>query len=232
MGAAAAKLDEEGFLSNQLSYDRRVISDQLVDPNEVTILCLKQRLFTWGGDEFMVRTESGIGVLSVSGSPFSLRSWTVLSDANGRALAVCSRKVFALSQTFYIYGFTPRIDGQQPSTERHEGLDLFYWAMVAKPIFECTMRPALHVYMADRNNNFDDISYLMKQTSFCSPKLEITKDGKGCCFVDRAIFQFDGSSCYKLKVAPGVDTAFMVCLVLVKDEMVEASGKECSTAIG
>mmetsp|Transcript_50371 Transcript_50371/g.129726 ORF Transcript_50371/g.129726 Transcript_50371/m.129726 type:complete len:232 (-) Transcript_50371:146-841(-) len=209
--------------------DPNPLSDRLVDIQNITTLCVRQKASTWNAEDFMVRTEEGTGVLSVNTAPFSIRSWTVLSDANGKPLAVCTRKVLTLAQCFYIYGFAPRVDGQQPSGEQHNGVDLYSWAVVEKPLFECTMRPALHVYMASRSSYFQESTYVIKQQNFCSSKLEITKDGHGCCTADRALFQFDSTSCYMLKVAPGVDTALMVCLILIKDEMIEASGKDCNT---
>mmetsp|Transcript_43323 Transcript_43323/g.134774 ORF Transcript_43323/g.134774 Transcript_43323/m.134774 type:complete len:232 (-) Transcript_43323:123-818(-) len=209
-----------GFLVSH-SQDRTNLMPDLVSRIWPVDLVVQEKF--WGWTAFKVFDQQGAQLLEVQ-KTVSLRCQLNIVDPKGRGVAVLMRKVLSLRLTYLVYGFVPREPGQAPSGEQFEGQDLYSWAMVEKP-FECTTRPSIVGSMATADGSWTAGSYRLKPVSWFSPKLQITKDDKGCCYVDRSLLQLDCANCYALKIAPGVDPGLMVCFVIIKDELMGVEGR-------
>lgn len=178
-----------------------------------------QKVFTFTDTSFSILKEDGSAAMQVNGLMISARQHTVLRNISGYAKAVCLRKVLSISPTFFVYSVAPRAWGQHPSDESaFEGQPLYSWAQISTPAFGCTLRPKIEIRMATADNQFEEEpSYIGKPPGSMSPRMEITKGGKGCALIDRSLMQCDFANHYKLEVAAGIDPVLMVSLLIAKD---------------
>lgn len=193
-----------------------------------TRLCVKQKLFSWT-DNFKVKLNDGKDVLEVQSALLTMRGRVAIRNMAGDLVAMLLQKVLTIKWAYYIYAPIPRVGDQEPSSETGpEGQTLYSWALVSMMPFECTVRPSLRMQMATGNDTFGDADYVGRKPAMCTYKMDITKNLKGCCRIDRAFFQFDCANCYQLTISAGIDPVLMVCYTIIKDELDEGGGgREC-----
>lgn len=214
---------DPGFLVTH-KVDASYLDPSLVMGASQMRLCVKQHLFTFA-DTFKVKQHDGKPILEVRGAFLTLRGRVDVLDMKGKLIAVVLRRVFGIDRGFFVYAPKMRVDGQEKSSETGpEGEELYSWALVSTTTFECTVRPSLRMCMAIGDNTFGDVEYVGRKPAMCSYKMDITKNTKGCCRIDRARFKFECTNCYQLTVSAGIDPALMVCYTIIKDELDDTGG--------
>ncbi|KAI9635387.1 tubby C-terminal-like domain-containing protein [Dioszegia hungarica] len=68
--------------------------------NGPTTLILKEKAFTFSGDDFQVKDQNGIPVVVCSGKAFSFRDRKVITDVQGRELCHLRSRMMSLRKTF------------------------------------------------------------------------------------------------------------------------------------
>lgn len=195
------------------------LKDELVDAENTMNICIKEKMFSFSGDSFKIRNGDGTEILQVKGAVMSLRDRMVLRDLSGVVVAVCLAKVLSIEKSFYIYSPEPRVEGQGPSSETEDGKPLYSWAKVNLDML--SIPKSYTIYMATGHDEFDNGAYRGENIGVLSPKMTVRKNGKGCCLVDRAVFEFECNNCYGLTIAPGIDPALMICFTVITDELKE-----------
>ena len=70
---------------------------------------LKQKLFSWSGDDFAIKNHTGADAFKIKGNALSLRDKMHLTDAEGKKMAVLQRKMLAVRLTYYMYSYTSNL---------------------------------------------------------------------------------------------------------------------------
>merc|ERR1712137_764414 len=199
------------------------LADHLVDAENILVLCMKEKMWSWSGDSFTIKKEDGSPFLNVKGKAISLHNKMTLLDLEDRPIAVIIRKLFSLHSTFYIYSVKPYVEGQPASEETTEdGTPLYSWATVSKILW--TIPQSYSVCFATGNDTYDGGSYMGSPPRVFSPEMSVSdvSSGAGAALVNRAFFQFECANSYSLTIAPGIDPALMIAFVAIKDEIAEA----------
>lgn len=207
----------QNFLQDHQTEVANLDDDLLQD--RVLKLAVKEKMFSWSGDNFKIKTADGTEFLQITGRVFTMRDRMVLYSAAGAPLAVIMRMMFTIVPAFYIYAFKPRVQGQRESGEVEDNRPLYSWAMVEKEVCTC-MQKRYTLHMAVGNDNFRP-AYTAETPGGMTPGFTVQKGGKGCCHVDREMFQWEFANMYAVTISPGIDPALMVCFTAIQDEMKE-----------
>lgn len=181
-----------------------------------TQLIVREKLFTWSGDSFRIKTTDGRpyqGGVFVQGKVFAFRDQMTLMDATGRKpLAVCLRKFEFIGQTFKIYTPWPLYNGQKPSDRKYSGRPLYTYANVERVPFTRHQQ----VTMAHESSP----SMVISRVGWFPKKRTVMKHGRTAALMEGGTFD-SGWNAYRLTVSPGIDPLLIVCLTAICDEMDE-----------
>ena len=86
---------------------------------------LKQKAWSWSGDDYKILDERGNVAFKVSGFSFDFRNTMLFKDAEGNNLALLAKKLLVFRATYKLYTFNPNYPGQ-PSTDKEkiEGIEM------------------------------------------------------------------------------------------------------------
>jgi len=165
---------------------------RLTKPTEkVTTLAIKQKLLSLTGQSMDIKAKDGTLFAKIDGKIWSIRDRAVIMDADGKPACCIISKIFAMSPTYFVYAYKPYFDGQKPTGEKQDGKDLYAWAKIWKRLVAIT--DEFNICMAVGDDEYQaPESGLFKATapSMTSPKLQVTKDGRGCTLVERKVIDF------------------------------------------
>ena len=226
MGCGASLPDASVFLSTPLAAP---VSLPLVPATtKETTVAIKQKFLSLSGGDFSVKDMDGNVVAKLDGKNLSLRERTVVLDANGQPCACILEKIFAMSPAFFVYAFSPRYDGQQPTNETQNEMPLYAYAKVWKKAM--SIKDEFHICLCTKDTGDNEYekaeegSFTGLAPGTLSPKCQITYKGVGCALVDRKVLDWGdliGNNAYTLTMAAGVDPMLMVAFVAIKDKIAE-----------
>ena len=82
---------------------------------------LKQKMWSWSGDDYTIIDEKKNPAFKVSGKAFSLRDGMLFLDDKGNKLAFLQKKLMALRATWKLFTFTPNYEGQESTDKKTIG---------------------------------------------------------------------------------------------------------------
>ena len=193
---------------------------------ERLVLTVKENMLSFRGD-FSVKGPGGEPFCKVQGTFMSMRQRVVIKDLDGKPIACVLGKMFSFSPAMFIYGVKPYYEGQQPTSEKEDGLPLYAWAKVWKPF---DMTPTYMIQMAKGDDEYtsatyETCDYKSWAPGVAAPRLAVVKGADktkgGCCLIDRSTLQFESANVYDVTIAPGIDPILMIGLVICKDAIQE-----------
>ena len=90
---------------------------------ERLVLKVKEKMFSLRGD-FTVKGPGDEPFCKVQGTFLSMRQRVVIKDLDGKPIACVLGKILSISPAMFIYGVKPYYEGQQPTSEKEDGLPL------------------------------------------------------------------------------------------------------------
>ena len=182
-----------------------------------TQLIVREKLFSWSGDSFMIKTRDGNPFgndLRMQGKTFAFRDQMVLLDGTtGEPVAVCLRKFELVGQTFKIYSTHPLYPGQRPSEQRYNHYSLYTYAKVERIPFSTTQKVTMDTESTP--------SYTIHRVGSFWPKKRVVKRyGRPAALMEGGTWEGNWNS-YLLTINPGIDPCLIVCLTAICDEMDE-----------
>lgn len=226
MGCGASLPASEVFLGQPL--DAPVSKPLIAALTAQTTVAIKQKFLSLSSSDFTVKDKEGNLVAKLDGKNMSLRTRTVLMDAQGEHVACILEKVFSMSPSFFVYSFSPRYEGQQPTDETQYDKPLYAYAKIWKK--NMSIKDEFHICMCTKDTGDNEYekaaegSFEGKAPGTMSPKCSITYKGKGCALVDRKVLDWGdliGTNAYTVTMAPGVDPMLMIAFVAIKDKIME-----------
>mmetsp|Transcript_63823 Transcript_63823/g.106132 ORF Transcript_63823/g.106132 Transcript_63823/m.106132 type:complete len:228 (+) Transcript_63823:56-739(+) len=226
MGACCGKLpSSEEFLEKFEASPAKCLGQPSSD---VILLAMQQKFLSLSSQDFSVKDNKGNIIAILDGKNLSLRDRAVLMNANREPIACLLEKIFSGSITFFVYAYKPYFDGQKPCGEKQNGQELYAWAKIWKKLLSIT--DEFHICMATGDNEYEAAepgTYEGKAPGKLSSKLMVTKNGKGCCLIDREELQWGdliGTNSYAVSIAAGIDPVLMIALTAIKDRSEEQGG--------
>ena len=70
---------------------------------------LKQKMWSWSGDDFKIKDDKGNEVYTIKGNALSLRDRMIIMDSSGSPVALLQKKLMALRDTFQLYTYGKKI---------------------------------------------------------------------------------------------------------------------------
>jgi LURP-one-related len=184
-------------------------------PNQKTELVVREKLFSWSGDTFNIKTKDGASFngIKIQGKAFAFRDQMTLLDAQGAPIAVCLRKFEFIRQTFKIYTLKPLFQGQRKSDRDYNGKALYTYAKVVRVPFS-TQQDVIF-------DNRESASFTIHRAGGYWPKKRVVRrQGVTAAMIEGGTW--DGAwNSYLLTVNPGIDPCLIVCLTAICDEMDE-----------
>mmetsp|Transcript_53959 Transcript_53959/g.107410 ORF Transcript_53959/g.107410 Transcript_53959/m.107410 type:complete len:254 (+) Transcript_53959:62-823(+) len=123
---------------------------------ETTKLELKQKFWSWSGDDYDVKDPTGKIYLKVSGKVFTIRDKMILLDASGNKICMIQEKIIGSSindaQSFQIFTYKPKDRGQE-STEKDDGTPVYRYAVVHQKVWNTgnNFGDQYNAYLYDNN---------------------------------------------------------------------------------
>ena len=185
--------------------------------SEPCILYVKEKFFSWSGDDFSIKTQGG-GILGnglkVKGKAFAFRDQMALVDGNKKLVGVCLRKFQLMGQTFKVYVPNPVLKGQKPSANDYNGQKLYGYCEVERVPFDMTQ----NVFFEGRKSS---PAFRIKRVGSLFPKKRlVTRKGKPAALMEGGTWEGNYNT-YKITSNPGIDQCLMILLCAICDEMDE-----------
>ena len=231
------------------SADRKITAEK-------TAIVIKQKFFSFSGNDFAVKNHRGEVLYKVKGSAFSINGYfrdrMVIYDANDQKVCVLQKKLMSLHNTFQIYTYEPNSPNQPAAEKDDKGLPIYRFAVVEKQIMSITPEFAYKLYTDNETTSTVLLAKVeMSLAGALQFKMNIkdTKSGRKVGHVGESSLMkmalkkgFVGmtggggimgkmatgtkSSTYHLEVHEGMDILGMLCLACAVDEMREAKAKK------
>jgi hypothetical protein len=179
-------------------------------------LIVKEKLFSWSGDDFKVKTMIGEpfrGGIKMKGKVWALRDQMTLLDGSGRPIAVCLRKFDLLRQIFKIYTVHPVYQGQRQSGQQYEGQALYTYAEVKRV-------PLSIIQEVKFEGDDGPATMTITRSSFIPKKRTVFYRRRPAALMEGGNWSGNYNS-YKITIGPGVDPCLIICLAAICDEMDE-----------
>ncbi|ORY32262.1 tubby C-terminal-like domain-containing protein [Naematelia encephala] len=168
--------------------------------NVPTTLVLKEKAFSFSGDDFAVKDSNGIPVVHCKGKAFSFRDRKVITDNNGNLLFHLRNKMIAIHKTFIAE------DEQERELFRVKKRLAIGTKMEATFVNQSTGQPVTLELRGDMWGGSADLSMGGMPVAQISRKLFNARE----LFVDKQT--------YFVTVAPGVDLALIAAICICFDE--------------
>jgi len=190
-----------------------------------TALVVKQKFFSWSGDDFAVKDQTGATRFVVKGKVLTMRDKMVITNEAGEKVAMVQKKILSLRPTFQVYTYKPNTEGQE-STEDDSGTPVYRFAMVEKQLLALTPEFCWKLY---KGNEDPETKLLAKVQMSLGGMARFTMDIKvpgeggtvlGTCG-QSSMIQLQGKNTYIIEVAKGMDLLGMLCLAVAVDDMRE-----------
>jgi uncharacterized protein YxjI len=165
---------------------------------------LQQRLFSMSGNDFTVRNLLGQNVVVISGKVFSLSKRTMVRGVDGSPIVEISKKLVGFHSTHYL---TNPTTGQIIATARKR-LGTFY--------------PKIELYEGEAYDQPAALMLTLGGDVFGFRWSVINKYDQCVAKAVQTGGFFMGPDTYMVDVAAGVDSIFILALVIIMDEIQEA----------
>jgi hypothetical protein len=192
-------------------------TDKTIDGQVKHQLVVKEKLFTWSGDSFKIKTLDGQlfgnGGIQMKGKAWALRDQMALLDANGAPIAVCLRMFDLVREIFKIYTLHKLHTGQTRSEQQYNGQHLYTYAEVRRVPFSSEQQV---IFEGDTGGPAMSIHL----SGIMPKKRTVHYRGRPAALMEGGSWNGAFNS-YLLTVCPGVDPCLIVCLCAICDEMDE-----------
>jgi uncharacterized protein YxjI len=171
---------------------------------------LQPRLFSMSGNDFTVRNLMGQNVVVISGKVFSLSNSTMVRGVDGSPVVEIRRKMFGFHSTHYL---TNPTTGKIVATARKR-LGTFYPKI---ELYEGEAYDQPAALMLTLGGDVDGFRWsVINKYEQCVAKAVQTGG-----FFARLRQHFLGPDAYMVNVAAGVDSIFILALVIIMDSIQE-----------
>jgi len=186
---------------------------------------MKEKFFSWSGDDYKIMTDTGQVALQVKGKAISVRDMMVFLDPAGNKIAMLQKKLLSVRSTFQLYSYSPNFEGQE-STETEGGTPVYRYAHIEDVIMSALGEAHLKKYETS-NDEAALVPYLTGKVQLSFKfKVRVHKYGEKEATVAKigqtAFFQFEGASTYAIECCAGIDQvallAFAIALEKIKEE--------------
>ncbi|KAM0787660.1 hypothetical protein ACM66B_003724 [Microbotryomycetes sp. NB124-2] len=170
-----------------------------------TSLIMKEKAWSFSGDDFSVKDQNGATVVKCSGKAISMRDTKVIKDPTGKVLFTIKNKLISLHKTFIGYA------GDADKTE------LF----TVKKKFSIGGAKMIATF---KNHSTQNEAELTVKGDFLGGSASITlSDGRPVAHITRKLATmnevFHDKQTYAVIVAPGVDLALIAAVTICFDEV-------------
>lgn len=213
MGCTESVPERDAFLQPHPMDHAVVHAAAAPSSTEPTVLLVREKLFSWSGDSFGIKTGAGASFhdLKVKGKVFAFRDQMTMLDGNGRVVAVLLRKFELVGQTFKVYVPHPVRKGQQPSDRKYEGQPLYTYAKIERVPLSTVQNVTL--------DGDQTPTYTVARSGSWWPKTRtVRKHGRPAALMEGGTWESNWNS-YRITCAPGIDACLMVCICAACDEM-------------
>ena len=186
---------------------------------------MKEKFFSWSGDDYDIKDSAGNVAIKVAGKALSMRDRMVLKDANGNKVAMLQKKILAVRKTFQLYTYKPNFEGQE-STETEGGTPVYRYAHIEDVILSALGEAHLKKYETS-NDEAALVPYLTGKVQLSFKfKVRVHKYGDPLATVanigQSSFFQWEGANSYVIDCCAGIDSialiAFAIALEKIKEE--------------
>jgi len=182
---------------------------------------IKEKLFSWSGDDYKVHDGKGRILCYVKGKILSMRDRAVILDANKQPIAILQRKLLQLVETYRIDSFEPNFPGQSSDLD-YEGRSLYTFATITREF--ASVPPKFTVNKAVGAKQTNVLCFVKLQIAF-KLTMQVVKskaDVSPLAYVDQtSVFQLQDANTFVLRAAAGTDHLLMVLLAIAVDQMRE-----------
>mmetsp|Transcript_6590 Transcript_6590/g.22698 ORF Transcript_6590/g.22698 Transcript_6590/m.22698 type:complete len:198 (+) Transcript_6590:186-779(+) len=186
-----------------------------IDPSE-TIWKMKEKLFSFSGDDFKVEDLNGQPLFTVDGQVFSMRSSKSFKTMDGNQILEISKKMMAVRQTWHMYQGDDR---RVTVVKKLLGFGSTYYVYLLPPPYP----------NHDASTDLDALTPTFTLTGsifdkeYCVYLGDNGENGPKVAQVSRKMFSamnmVFGNDTYGIKVAPGVDVCLVLASVVIVDEI-------------
>lgn len=168
-----------------------------------TILILKEKVWSWSGDDFAVKDDKGVPVVIIKGKAMSWRDRKIVSDTSGKELFHITNKLISLRKTIL-------------GTDQSENRELF------KVVKKISFGAKIIATFTDAQSGKPVELYLRGDFWGGSADISIGDGGPVIAQISRDLWKmreiFSDKQTYYVTVAPGVDLALISALCVSFDE--------------
>jgi hypothetical protein len=196
---------------------------------------LKQKMFSFSGDDFAIKNNLEEEIFKVKGKALSVRDKMHVTDAAGKKVAVLQRKLLAMRATFYIYSYQPNFDGQESTEKDMDGELLYRHAFVQDQVMSALGRQIVKIFVTSNEESSAVGSYeifvQMAMRFKCRIKRYATPEEKSAgteqvviaTAGETSFFQGEGGSRLGIEMCAGCDI-LLILLGMVASENGEDQG--------
>lgn len=182
---------------------------------------IKEKLFSWSGDDFKVKDANGNVLCYVKGKVFTMRDRAVILDANKQPIAILQRKLLKLVETYRIDAFEPTYPGQS-SDLKHEGQPLYTFATISREFASIPPKFTVNKAVAEKQTSLICYIKLKIALKLTMRVVKSKVDDSPLAFVDQtSVFQLENNNSFVLRAAAGTDHLFLVLMAIAVDQMRE-----------
>ena len=199
---------------------------------------LEQKLFSFSGNSFAIKDNTGQEHFHVKGNASSLGDKMHVTDAAGVKVAVMQEKMLALRSTFYIYSYKPNFDGQESTETDQDGEGLYRYAFLEDQMLDFGGRQVVKRFLTsneqDKAVGAFEIESVGTFEFTCHIKTYLTpeekkKGGKQEVIAtagETTFFKLEGATSIGVEMAPGCDVLLVLLGMVAAEKISNATGVE------
>ena len=202
---------------------------------------LKQKMFSWSGDDFVIKNHTEAEAFKIKGNALSLRDKMHITDPEGKKLAVLQRKLMALRPTFYVYSYTPNFEGQESTEEDRDKEPVYRYAFVQDQFASLLGRQIVKKFTTSNEEKeavgvFEifvqaAIKFKCRIKKYMTPEEKKAKDKDEEQQViatagETSFFQWEGKTTLAIEMATGCDVLLILCGMIASEKIKEDKQKK------
>lgn len=186
---------------------------------------LKQKMFSWSGDDFQVKDHTDAVAYVVKGKAMSLRDRMVISTPDGEKKALLQKKLAAIRSTFQLYTYSPNFEGQESTEKDADDAPVYRFAFIENQLSSIVGKQVFKLY-ATSNEDDATVGLWENHVQFALRyKARIKKYGEDEVVAtagETTFWQWEGASTIGIEMAAGLDSlallAFCIACEKIKEE--------------
>lgn len=212
---------------------------------------LKEKFWSWSGDDYTVKDSEGKDLFKVDGKVFTVRDCMLLKSPKGdENMCMIQEKLIDeelnSTMTFQIFTYKPNTEGQE-STEKQDGVPVYRYASVVKVFWQVGNNWGdqynCYLYNGNERNEIPLFSayretwrwsWDSKVNVFKGDQIKETDGNLEKCDVVAKFGMFEKSwwdnvtednNVYGIEMSPHVDPILLVCFAIICDAMKDKEEK-------